>query len=301
MRLIHACLICLVVSFIAVLPSTASAADDKSSTTSTAPAAATTPATPAADKKGGTKPGPDLSQAYSSGTLAYSIAVTDTDGEKNYCIPAKTKVIWWPSTDPDSTAVYLRLAVKDKNEEKAKDGDKAKEGDKAKDGDKDKGEVADCTPSTPDKPLPNLSKTQTYLADAGDLQASASSSQFVMGVLTIPYKYYAWGDRTFAGNSTVGGYVGWQWHYAGSDTNLTLAFIGGPSFVSVSPATPPTNAGSTNSENAITYGLGVFLSGGDGSKGQFGIAIGRDNVSKNVQWVNNEHGWIAFQIGFKFF
>lgn len=207
------------------------------------------------------------------GILSQNLEVTlygDNSGKK-YCIPANTTFEEWTSKDTKSYTVYVRVTASD---------------------------AKDCTDHTTP-----LTQTSTYVADSGDLEAGSNSDEWVLGVMTIPFKYYEWGDRSFVGNATAGGYFGYQVHLD-SGLNITTALIGGPSFISV-PATgnqsgtPP--AGSTQSANAITYGLGFFFSTGDGSGGQFGVAFGRDNVGHGITWENNEHGWLAFQIGYKFF
>jgi len=134
--------------------------------------------------------------------------------------------------------------------------------------------------------------------NAGDVDARTSYHEWTIGGAMIPFKYYKGGDHTVAGNTSVVGYLGFKLHRPGGDMIFGLG--AGPSTIGV-----PAPAGSTSTGDVqatgFTYALMLLGQLGYESTTQFGLAIGHDRVSSNLNWVNNGKTWIGIQIGAKIF
>lgn len=140
---------------------------------------------------------------------------------------------------------------------------------------------------------------QTYTANTNAFNDAAIIRQWVFGALTVPFKYYKWGDGTIGGSASVGPYFGYRNHFNSVDLTVTWAVFGGATTVTVPKVT---NTGTVNSTaNGFSYGLGMFIAVGSGAQAQIGFVIGRDHVSQSADWVNNSHGWLAFEAGYAFY
>jgi hypothetical protein len=117
------------------------------------------------------------------------------------------------------------------------------------------------------------------------------------GTLLVPFKYQLSGDKSFAGRSSLGGYMGYRQDRSGL-TGLAVqyvAFLGGASV----PVQQTVDGKTVTQEiTGVSYGLGLI--GTIKENFQMGVILGADRVSKNAGYVNNGKPWLAVSLGFAF-
>jgi hypothetical protein len=146
-------------------------------------------------------------------------------------------------------------------------------------------------------------KNRYYTADLNSVTTSTKFNEWTVGAAIIPFKYYSGGgsDKSVSGNTSAIGYIGLKRHTPGGD--LILGAGAGPATISV-PGQSSTGSGQTqNSIQATGFSYALMLLGQIGYNGtaQFGIAVGQDRVSDDLNWVNNKRTWVGLQIGAKIF
>jgi hypothetical protein len=138
---------------------------------------------------------------------------------------------------------------------------------------------------------------------ASDLIAlGARRIGWTYGVLALPYKYYE-GTRSFAGQISLGPYIGRRYGSPGSAVTIALAAAIGSVKGEVRDA--DNNVTSTPDLQAYSIAGGVMW---DISKApdikpfKLGLFVGADTVAKDkvVKFPNDRKLWIAFQVGFDF-
>jgi hypothetical protein len=117
------------------------------------------------------------------------------------------------------------------------------------------------------------------------------------GALLVPYKYHLGGSKTFTGNTSVGGYVGFRQDRTGvmGIALEYIAFLG----ASAVPVAQNTNGQSTTQNlSGVSYGLGII----GNVKGAFhmGVVVGADRVNPNAGYVDNGKPWVAVELGYSF-
>jgi len=118
--------------------------------------------------------------------------------------------------------------------------------------------------------------------------------EWTIGGALIPIKYYRSGDKGVAGNTSALGYMGYKWHGPGGD--LIVGFGAGPATISV-----PDGQGQDTQATGFTHAFMLLGQLGYNSTAQFGLAFGKDRVSKNLNWVNSGKTWVGIQIGAKIY
>jgi len=117
------------------------------------------------------------------------------------------------------------------------------------------------------------------------------------GALLVPYKYHVAGSKSFTGNTSVGGYLGWRQDRSGM-IGLALqyvVFLGGASV----PVTQTSNGESTTQDmSGVSYGVGII--GTVKGAFQMGVVVGADRVSKNAGYEDNGKTWLAVELGYAF-
>lgn len=141
----------------------------------------------------------------------------------------------------------------------------------------------------------------TYYATTRDVANSISWGRFTTGALAVPFKYYVEGDRSISGSAALGAYLGYRIRASRSGNEITLAFFGGETRVTVPSSSSSTTTPKTTDVSGLTFGLGVFASLGDNTSTQAGFVVGEDRLDPNSNWQNNGKLWIAFEIGYPFF
>jgi len=118
------------------------------------------------------------------------------------------------------------------------------------------------------------------------------------GGLLVPYKYHAAGSKSFTGNTSVGGYIGWRQDRSGM-TGLALQYVLFLGAASI-PVTQTSAAGQSTTQNmsGVSYGVGILGT----VKGAFhmGFVVGADRVNKNAGYEDNGKTWVAVEIGYAF-
>jgi hypothetical protein len=123
--------------------------------------------------------------------------------------------------------------------------------------------------------------------------SSSSYKELAAGALVVPFKYYYAGDGAFAGNSSVGGYMGVRYNNAFWGLTATPIVFVGASTIAV-----PKNESEAQTLSGFSWGIGLIGTIGPGF--QAGVVIGWDRVSRSAKWVNNGKQWLAVEIGFDF-
>jgi hypothetical protein len=118
--------------------------------------------------------------------------------------------------------------------------------------------------------------------------------EWTIGAAVIPFKYYKSGDKGVTGNTSALGYMGYKWHRPGGD--LIFGFGAGPATISV-----PDGQGQDIQATGFSRAFMVLGQLGYNSTAQFGLAVGKDRVSQNLNWVNSGKTWIGVQIGAKIY
>jgi hypothetical protein len=116
------------------------------------------------------------------------------------------------------------------------------------------------------------------------------------GALLVPYKYHVAGSKSFTGNTSVGGYIGWRADRSRMGLALqTVFFLGAASI----PVTQTSNGESTTQNmSGVSYGVGII--GTVKGAFQMGVVIGADRVNKNAGYEDNGKTWLAVELGYAF-
>ncbi|MBK8018053.1 MAG: hypothetical protein JNL33_10770 [Betaproteobacteria bacterium] len=119
------------------------------------------------------------------------------------------------------------------------------------------------------------------------------------GPLFVPFKM-RFKDKSITGESSLGGYLGWQWEV--SRVPLILGAHAGLSVVSTGNDVNTTvpNINDTTTRSAFTWGFAVIMKPDD--KFQAGIVLGKDRIggSAGSQWKYEGTWWLAIAIGYNF-
>lgn len=129
---------------------------------------------------------------------------------------------------------------------------------------------------------------------ASEVDSKTKYYEWTIGAALIPFKYYKFGDKSVAGNTSALGYMGYKWHSPGGD--LILGLGAGPATIAV-----PNGQGQDTQATGFSYAAMFLGQLGYSGTAQFGIAVGRDRVSNSLNWVNAGKGWIGIQIGAKIY
>lgn len=117
------------------------------------------------------------------------------------------------------------------------------------------------------------------------------------GTLLVPFKYQLRGDKSFTGQSSLGGYIGFRQDRSGL-TGLALQYVGFLGGASVPVQQTVDGKSVTQQIAGVSYGLGLI--GTVKENFQMGVILGADRVSKNAGYVNNGKPWVAVSLGFAF-
>jgi hypothetical protein len=133
-----------------------------------------------------------------------------------------------------------------------------------------------------------------YKINAAHLQECAAKSRgWDYGLLVIPYKFHL-NDHTIAGESTVGGYAGWQLNTPG----LAVSFVVSAG-IGVVPLTTTDEKGAPRTEHAASFtasGGFVFTFSRTG-RFQVGILAGSDFTGRGSQYKYDAEPWLAVSFG----
>lgn len=140
----------------------------------------------------------------------------------------------------------------------------------------------------------NCSPDIALQVPAGDIDSKTKYYEWTIGGALIPIKYYRSGDKGVAGNTSALGYLGYKWHGPGGD--LIFGFGAGPATISV-----PDGQGQDTQATGFSHAFMLLGQLGYNSTAQFGLAFGKDRVSKNLNWVNSGKTWVGIQIGAKIY
>lgn len=116
------------------------------------------------------------------------------------------------------------------------------------------------------------------------------------GTLLVPYKYQFGGDKSFSGNASLGGYIGFKQ----DRTTITGAAVEYVLFAGMSPiSVQKVENGQKSTQTLTGFTTGVAIIGTVNKTFQVGAVLGWDHTSGN-DYVNNHKPWIAFAIGYGF-
>lgn len=148
------------------------------------------------------------------------------------------------------------------------------------------------------KPLPSYDTLYQFPATPENI-GSYDREGFTWGAMVIPYKFYV-KDKTFKGNPSTVGFVGYQGWVPGLSLAGVLALGPGIAQSASSSSTPPTTTKSTSTSTAVTYtaATGVIATFSGVIKAGFLVGWDWQGSGNNFQYEGKT--WIALSVGASF-